>query len=269
MGEKMHKSILYANNANELLTLLKNNKGSKVVGGCTLIDELPEKSVSTTNIKELCQITRHERYINVGPGCTLSDLIELGQNHIPQILYDALITVANPIIRNMATIGGNICNKGNKLTLYAPLLALDVKLEFTNGKDTKTESIRNFKTIPENYILYNIRIPVVNPDISIFRRIGSDHVITSQSASFAFMASLDKNTLNNVKLAFAGPFTFTSKNFENSMIGTRLPLSQKDISIIEENVSKEFSKASTDKMISDVVKQQFLNLTRYSFEQLT
>ena len=34
-------------------------------------------------------------------------------------------------------------------------------------------------------------------------------------------------------------------------------------------VEKEFDKASTDQMISDVVRQQFLNLTRYSFEQLT
>lgn len=265
----MHKSILYANNINDLLTVLKNNQGSKIVGGCTLLEELPEKSVSTTNIKELCQITRHERYINVGPGCTLSDLINIGQNHIPQILYDALNSVANPIIRNMATIGGNICNSGNKLTLYAPLLALDAKLEFTNGKETKTESIRKFKTIPQGYILSNIKIPIVDPDISIFRRIGSEHVITPQSASFAFIATLDKNSLNNVKLAFAGPFTFSSKDFENSIIGTRLPLSQKAISDIEDKVSKEFAMASTDKMISDVVKQQFLNLTRYSFEQLT
>ena len=53
------------------------------------------------------------------------------------------------------------------------------------------------------------------------------------------------------------------------MIGQRLPLTQKDLSDIEEKVADEFAKAATDQMISDVMKQQFFNLTRFSFEQLT
>ena len=70
-------------------------------------------------------------------------------------------------------------------------------------------------------------------------------------------------------LAFAGPFAFHSKDFENQLIGQRLPLSQKDINEIQNLAAAEFQKAATDQMISDVMRQQFLNLTRYSFEQLT
>ena len=265
----MPKSILYAHNTNDLLTLLKNNQGSKVVGGCTKLEEIPDRTVSTIAIPELCQISRHERYIDVGPGCTLSDLLEVGPNHLPAILYEALKSIANPIIRNMATIGGNICNDGNKLTLFAPLMALDARLEYKSASDTKTESIRSFKQVPEGYILSNIRIPLPDSDIAIFRRIGLEPYITQQSASFAFMATTDRNTLSSVRLAFAGPFTFASKDFENSMIGQRLPLTQKDLSDIEEKVADEFAKAATDQMISDVMKQQFFNLTRFSFEQLT
>ena len=265
----MNKTILYAKNTNDLISLLKNNQGSEIVGGCTIIEELPAKAVSTYNIPELCQITRHERYIDVGPGCTLSSIMDIGQNHLPPILYEALKSIANPIIRNMATIGGNICYKGNKLTLFAPLMALEAKLEFKNSSETKYESIRNFKQVPQGFILHNIRIPLVDADISIFRRIGHEHAINQQSASFAFLATTEKNTLNSVRLAFAGPFTFSSKDFENSMIGQRLPLSQKDISNIEEKVYVEFGKAAENQMISDVLKQQFFNLTRYSFEQLT
>lgn len=265
----MNKLILYAKNSNDLLSLLKNNQGSKVVGGCTMLEEIPDRTVSTTTIPELCQISRHERYIDVGPGCTLSDLLDVGHNHLPAILYEALKSIATPIIRNMATVGGNICNQGNKLTLYAPLMALDARLEFKSQNETKIESIRTFKQIPEGFILSNIRIPIVDSDISIFRRIGLEHTISQQSASFAFMASTERNTLSSVRLAFAGPFTFASKDFENSMLGQRLPLTQKDLSLIEEKVAVEFEKAATDQMISDVMKQQFFNLTRYSFEQLT
>jgi hypothetical protein len=70
-------------------------------------------------------------------------------------------------------------------------------------------------------------------------------------------------------LAFAGPFTFRSKEFESSIVGEKLPLTHKEIEKILEQVKEEFRKAATDKMVSDVVCQQFFNLTRYSFEQLT
>ncbi len=265
----MTKTILYAKNTFELIKTLNNNPGIQIVGGCTNLEDIPEKFVSTHGIKELSQIIRHERFIEVGPGATLAELQHVGQNHLPQILTEALNSIATPYIRNMATVGGNICSSGFKHTLYAPLLALDAKLEFKNQTETKMENIRNFKSIPEGFILSNIRIPLVNAELSIFRKIGHEQKIGHNSASFAFIADTEKNTLLNVHLAFAGPFTFCSKDFENAMIGTRLPLTQKDITRIEELVAEEFQKASIDQMISDVMKQQFFNLVRYSFEQLT
>lgn len=265
----MEKKIYFAKNINELLYHVSNVKDLTIVGGCTRIEEIPVSSISTRNIKELAQISRHERYIDVGPATTLSDLLAIGQTHLPPILWEALNCIANPNIRNMATIGGNIMAPGQRLTLYAPLMALDAKLEFRNNNDTITENIRSFKEIPQGYVLTNIRIPLVDADLSIFRRIGSEHSITEQSASFAFLASTEKNSLVNVRLAFAGPFTFQSKDFENALIGRRLPLTQKDITQIQEIVAGEFQKAALDQMISDVVRQQFFNLTRYCFEQLT
>ena len=265
----MGKTILYAKNAAELIKILNNNPGTKVVGGCNRIESLPEKFISTHGIKDLSHISRHERYIDVGPGTTLSELLAIGQTHLPPILYEALNCIANPIIRNTATIGGNICSENHKLTLFAPLMALDAKLEFKNQTETHTENIRNFKAVPEGFILSNIRIPLVDAEISIFRRVGPEHSITQQSASFAFLADTEKNSLLNVHLAFAGPFTFHSKEFENFMSGRRLPLSQKDISQLEEAVAEQFQKAATDQMITDVMRQQFFNLARYSFEQLT
>ena len=50
------KSVLFAKNINDLLTQLKNNQGLQLVGGCTGIDVLPDKSISTHGIKELAQI---------------------------------------------------------------------------------------------------------------------------------------------------------------------------------------------------------------------
>ena len=263
------KSILFAKNLSELFFQLKSNKELTVVGGCTELDELPEKSISVYGIPDLSRITRHERFLEIGPGATLAQILAIGQTHPPTVLYEALLSIANPIIRNMATIGGNICTEGHRHTLFAPLLALDTKLEFRNQTETRIEPLQNFKKVPDGFVLTDIRIPLMYPEVSIFRRIGPEHAITQHSASFVFLGDTERNSLVDVKLAFAGPFVFRSKNLENSLIGHRLPLTKKDIDEIQNMVEQEFNKASTDQMISNVVRQQFLNLTRYSFEQLT
>ena len=265
----MNKQMLYAKTVNDLLSLVKNNQGAVIVGGCTGIEEFPQKAISIKQIKEFNHIIRHERFLTVGPGVTLNQILSLGQNHIPLVLYEALQSIANPIIRNMATIGGNIFAAGQKHTLYAPLMALDARLDFKNQSETTSESILSFKGIPASRILTAIRIPLIDSDLSIFRRIGPEQGISEDSASFAFLAKIEKNSLLNVRLTFAGPFTFHSKEFENSLVGKRLPLTQRDIIQICANAAAEFNKTATDKMISDVVRQQFFNLTRYSFEQLT
>lgn len=263
------KSVLYANNLSDFISQIKNNQNLHIVGGCTRIEDFPDKMISTFGISDLSNIMRHERYLDIGPGATLGKILTISKNHIPPILYDALISIANPNIRNMATIGGNICSPGQKLTLFAPLSALDARLEFKNEYETIYEPIQNFTKVPDGFILSNIRVPFYVPELSIFRRIGSEHEITQQSASFAFMADTERNSLIDVRLAFAGPFSFRSRQLESSIIGYRLPLSHKDISTIMQNVEKEFLSASTGIMISDVVTEQFLNLTHYSFEQLT
>lgn len=269
----MNKTVFFAKNLNELLYYVKTVQGLKIVGGCTQIDELPDKSISTFGIKELSQINLHERYIEIGPATTIAELIDFGEKHIPSLLYKALKTIATPNIRNMATIAGNIFAQNRKHTLFAPLLALDAKLEFKNQTETRNVSMINFsgvQSIPSGFVLSKIIIPVNYYDICVFRRVGPENSVNENSASFAFLASLEKNSLLNVKIAFAGPFIFRStKEFENSLIGHRLPLTQKDINEIEQMISLEFTKASKDQMISDVLKQQFFNLCRYSFEQLT
>lgn len=262
------KTVFFAKNTNALLYQVQSNLELQIVGGCSFIENIPDKFISTRNIADLCKIERHERFIDVGPGVTLSQLLNLGPNHLPKVLYDALLSVANPFVRNIATIGGNILETHQKLTLFAPLLALDAKLDIESASEKKTITLQNFKNLPEGFILRNIRIPLTDGDISIFKRTGPEHSIDETSASFAFIAETERNSISNVSLAFAGPFAFRNKTFETSLVGYRLPLSKKDVSRIQENVKEIFNQASQGIMISDVMRQQFFNLVLYAFEQL-
>jgi xanthine dehydrogenase FAD-binding subunit len=267
--QKTEHTFFFAKTIPELFYQLKSVSGLQVVGGCTRIENMPEKAISIRGIQDLAIMTKHERYLDCGPGVVLSDILALGRTRVPEIFLDAVQSVANPMVRNIATIGGNICAPGKKLSLYASLLALDARLEFRNPVDTMYIPLLSFDGIPKGFILSNIRIPLNDWDISVFRRLGPDHKITDTSASFAFLADNDKSMITNIKLAFAGTVTFRSLELENRLIGTRLPLTTRDISILVEAAVRQFDKAAEGITYNPILRRQFLNLTRYSLEQLT
>lgn len=263
------KNIFYAKNIPEIFYNLKNIKDLKIIGGSTGIKELSDKSLSIINIPELKKISKYERFIDFGPATTLSEILELGERHIPKNLYEAIQTVANPFIRNIATLGGNILNPNYKFTLYAPLLVLDTKLELKTESETTYKSLNNFQELKPGQIITNIRVPLSEWDIELFFRLGPESIITEDSASFAFLVQSEKNIITSIKIAFAGPFVFRNLEFESKILGLTLPISNKNIEQIMEDAEFYYSKETKDKKLKELFHQQFINLLRYSLEHLT
>ena len=262
-------NIFYARNLNELFYQMKTIANLKIVGSCTAIKEMPEKMISTTLIHEFNHIEKHERYIEFGPSTTISEILALGERHLPKILIEAMKSIANPFVRNIATIGGNILDSENKNTLYAVLLALDSTLEFKSPNEIKYIKLQNFTEIPEKCVLTNIRVPLNDWDLEIFRRVGPAHKITDTSASFAFLTDSEKSIITNLKIAYSGKITLRCLSLENKMLGIKLPLKANDIEAYVEEAELEFRKAAGKTEYNPVLCRLFLNLMRYSFEQLT
>ena len=89
------------------------------------------------------------------------------------------------------------------------------------------------------------------------------------SASFAFLADMQKDILSNIKIVFAGTIIFKSHELENKLIGTRLPLSSKTIDSLVNESEEEFVRQTEGFPYEPILKAQFLNMLRYSFEQLS
>lgn len=268
-SNKTYNTYYFARNINELFSSIDRSPNLNIVGGCTLLEKMPLPAVSVRTIPELRTITKHERYLDFGPGATLQEILSIGEKNLPKILYEALKTIANPMIRNLATIGGNICNQDHKLTLVAPLIALDAKVQLKSKNESKYESLKNFNFVPKKQILSSIRIPLKDWDISLFFRVGPKNQITEHSASFAFNVSTEKNVITDVRLAFAGKITFYSRELEQRLVGEHLPLSSEKINLFIQEASLEFDTIKTDLSCIQILKKQFLNLTHYSLEQLT
>ena len=265
------KTFFYAKNLADVFYQLKTISNLTITGGCSSFigKQFPEKTLSIRDIPELKSITKHERYIAFGAAVTLAEIEDLGESNLPATIFSAIKTIANPFVRNIATIGGNVCTKGFFSTLYAPLLALDTKLEFQSDTNSLSQNIIRFEQIPDGTLLSKIRIPLEEWEVAVFRRLGPSNSLNELSASFVFLANSQKNQISDLRLSMAGIFKFRDTNLENKLIGAHLPLSQTAISNFMLEAEEAFGKATKNERIAPILKKQFWNLLKYSLEQLT
>ncbi|MCR4938780.1 MAG: FAD binding domain-containing protein [Treponemataceae bacterium] len=266
-------TVYYAKSLSDVIFHLKTIPQLRIYGGCTSSEKLAPSSLIINKINDFLLIDKHEHFMEFGAGVTLSQILNLGKKRIPSVLFDAIESIAYPFIRNAATIGGNICAKGIRHTLFAPLLALDTHLELQSPSSSGFIPMMKFHTVPENCMISRIRIPSEEWDIAIFRRTGPDNTLSDASASFAFLANTHKGILSDLRIAFCGLVSIRSKELENNLIGTKLPLSDKAIqSMLIEASSAFMTKAAgikgKDEVLS-LLEAQFLNLLSDSLSLLT
>ncbi|MCI7115185.1 MAG: hypothetical protein MR932_04345, partial [Treponema porcinum] len=89
------------------------------------------------------------------------------------------------------------------------------------------------------------------------------------SAGFVFLADSEKNIITNIRIAFSGPITFRCIALENKLLGLRLPLNEKMTAQYSEEAAAVFDETAEKKSYPPILRQQFQNLIRYAFEQLT
>lgn len=120
--------------------LIKIREGK--LAGCSL--------VSIHGIKELKGITRTEDgAIRIRPATTFSEIANhpIIQAHIP-VLAEAVDQVGGPQIRNIGTIGGNVCNGVTSADSASTLFALNAALTLTGRTGERTVPITEFYTGP-------------------------------------------------------------------------------------------------------------------------
>ena len=271
-----------ADTIQDLLYYIKTVNNLKLFGGGTSLHNInKEITISieddclfVSQCKESCFIDKKERYIDFGSGISLTKILNLGKSKIPEYFYKAIKSVANPLVRNTATLTGNICNKNFYHTLYAPLLAVDAKLEIRDTSEISFVSLSKFSELTEDQVITKIRLPIIDWDVEIFERLGPANEIIDVSASYTFLAKSQKDILTDLRIAFCGKIKLRSTELENQLIGSRLPINNKAITnmveFAEEIYDKELSYLGEEKeLVHPMLKSQFLNLLRKSLEKLT
>lgn len=110
--------------------------GTVLAGGQSLIPMLkarstrPTQLVDISRIKKLKGITKRGSVVEIGAAVTLAEALDskILRGRAP-MLIDAVGHIADPLVRNMGTIGGNLCNADPANDLPAVALAYRATME--------------------------------------------------------------------------------------------------------------------------------------------
>jgi CO/xanthine dehydrogenase FAD-binding subunit len=194
---------------------------------------LPRNLLSLDRIEDLRRITRTEQYLEVGAMVCLNEIIHLG-TIVPEILRKCLEGFAGLQVRNIATIGGNICCKGRYMDSCAPLIALDARYELRSASATRWIAASRFSpaSLAPGELLTRIRIPLEPWNYSLCKKIRHTDIsnadnIEREAGVIVFLLRNQKNILTNIKIVFAGNIVLEDRDTESLLIGTLLPISRK------------------------------------------
>jgi len=155
----------------EALELLaERGEGARVIAGGT--DLLVRKDPSTTCLIDLhdtgLNYMRHESgTLRIGAATTISDLLD--STHIRRkgyrVIREAATRIGSTQTRNMATVGGNICNAAPSADLPPALIALDANASVVRSGGCEAIPLDGFflgagKTVLRHgHLLQDVHIP--------------------------------------------------------------------------------------------------------------
>ena len=122
-----------------------------IAGGTNVLVDLragkhqPRVLVDVARLPGLRGIHRENGHLVIGGGTTISDLLvdPLIAQHAPA-LREAAAVFANPLIRNRATVGGNLADASPAADTAPPLLALDAEVELASQGGTPPRAAGRF-----------------------------------------------------------------------------------------------------------------------------
>jgi len=204
--------------------------GTDIVGKQDkIILDLPPVFLCLDKVEELHRITRTEHYLEIGSMIKLNKLITLGKV-VPSLLRKCLEKIAGVQVRNLATIGGNICTTSRLLDLSGPLTALDAQYELRNASGTRWVSAARFHSedhtsLENQEILSRIRLPLHQWDYAVYKKFYTESNFDTES--LVFLAKTQKNLLPEIRIVYKGHTILRNREAEGILNGKNLPISRK------------------------------------------
>ena len=146
----------------DVLKLITGSRGyaKLIAGGTDLLVDIksgalcPDHLVSLSHVKELKEIREMKGNLSIGAMTTANEIVKnrLVNKWLPA-LSDAAFSMASYQIRNMATIGGNLCSAVPSADLAPPLIAAEASIALKSGRSERLVPLEKFFTGPRKTVM--------------------------------------------------------------------------------------------------------------------
>ncbi|PRR69688.1 FAD binding domain-containing protein [Neomoorella humiferrea] len=213
-------------------------KGKIVAGSTNVLPDIKAKKISScvlvdiSNLSELKGVNEVGDKIAIGSLTTINQLLQ--SNIIAreaQVLWQACRNFADPLVRNRATIGGNIVNASPAADGVIPLLALDATVcieSFANGK--KEAPLSEFFKGPGKTILQSgdlvtsVNFPKASGMKSAFIKFGLRKAMAISLANIGVVLQINEDTITEARIALGAlaPTPLRARETENYLRGKQI-----------------------------------------------
>ncbi len=282
------KSYCKAGNIQEAIRLLKEYPEAHLIaGGTDVLVKLHKGKenfdclIDIHDIAELNFISLNDSGdLVIGPLCCFTRVAEsaLIRKHIP-VLSEAILTIGGPQVRNMATIGGNLCNGVPSADSATPLIALNAVVTIEGPDGSRHLPLEDFFLGPSRVALEHHEIMTaitVSRDnyagyFGHFFKYAMRGAMDIATIGCSAVCRVEDQVLADLRLAYgvAAPVPIRCKDTEDKMRGRKV--SKQLLDDIAEAVADDVSPRTSWRAAKDfrlqiiatlahrVVKQAILN----------
>lgn len=264
----------------EALEMLANNENVlPIAGGTNLIVDArsgklkPEVVVEIGHLDELRGVEIQEGKIRIGATTTIAELLESDviAKHA-EVLRQACRSFANVLIRNRATIGGNLVNAAPCADTAPALLVLDAEVELASVEGTRRVPLDEFlvdafRTLRRpNELLTAVRFPVpADETVGRFEKMGLRKISCMAKVDVAVQVAFGEGkTVERARIAIgaASPVAVRARDVEGALAGQVL---DEKLALLAADMASE---AVIPRVGSEYKRQVVHGLTRRLLEQV-
>jgi aerobic carbon-monoxide dehydrogenase medium subunit len=215
-----------------------------LAGGQSLIPALKSRSshlissiesvVDITGVKELNYIRKANGTLEIG-ALTAVGVLENDLNvaSLFPILHEAASGIADPLVRNLGTVGGNLCYGDPVNDLPAPLIALDASVALVSLDGNRKVNVEDLYISPHktsikpNEILTEIQIPLqAGRRGNAYRKVKKDSGGFTIAGVAADLSVGDDTCVSACRMALTGvgPKALRPQKAEQALVGKKFEL---------------------------------------------
>ncbi len=261
---------------------IRKETGAKPIAGGTdlmvvhrrspgVVPTFPWPVMIITQLPELQHISVKDNRLIIGAATHCHEIED--SDLVPYAIRKTASLMGAHSLRNLATIGGNICNASPKGDLPVPLIMMDASVVLVSATGTREMLLDEFICGPketlleDDELLTEIRIPLpTTPYTHVwYRKIGTRRANAISKLSMSAAITIDSDgIITDFRSAngASGPKVARSREVENIIIGTHVSKLKEKIPLVSDSYNKilsphampQYRRSSTKRMI-----EYFLN----------